>query len=81
MFNVETNFPNAEWILYHGDAITYHGLGAISNLMVPPGNNYLIRAKQIPGYSVKVYPNQAITCRQKAKFCCPAGISNVPLAI
>ncbi len=66
--NVETNFPNAEWILYHGDAITYHGLGAISNLMVPPGNNYLIRAKQIPGYSVKVYPSGRFRVGKRQSF-------------
>lgn len=54
--NVETNLPDAEWVLFRGNTIVYHGVGSVSNLVVPPGRNYLIRAKPIAGYNVKIYP-------------------------
>ena len=54
--NVQTNLPNAEWVLYYGNIITYRGVGSVTNLVVPPGRDYLVRAKQLEGYTAKVYP-------------------------
>lgn len=67
-FNVETNRTDAEWVLYHGDKVTYHGTGSISNLVVPAGRDYLLRAKQLPGYTVQVYPSGRFNIGHRQSF-------------
>lgn len=66
--NVETNLPNAEWVLLHGDNITYHGVGSVSNLIVPAGQGYLIRVKPLNGYNVKIYPPGPFSIGRRQSF-------------
>lgn len=54
--NVETNNPDAEWVLLRGNRVIYRGYGSISNLILPIGPGYLIRARQVEGYNVAVFP-------------------------
>ncbi len=54
--NVETNNPDAEWVLLRGNQVIYHGSGSIDNLIVPVSSDYLIQAKPEEGYGVAVYP-------------------------
>lgn len=66
--NVDSNQDNAEWILFQGDKVTYRGVGSISNLVIPPGKDYFIRAKHLPGYDVKVYPQGRFNIGRRQSF-------------
>jgi formylglycine-generating enzyme required for sulfatase activity len=66
--NVESNLQSGEWVLFRGDTVTYHGEGSISNLMVPPGRDYLIRAKPVEGYQLKVYPPGRFSIGRRQSF-------------
>lgn len=66
--NVESNREDADWVLYNGDRVTYHGIGSISNLVVPAGANYLIRVKQLPGFTAKVYPSSRFAIGRRQSF-------------
>lgn len=65
--SVEANM-NGEWALFSGNRLIYKGRGSSSNLIVPPGNNYRIRAKPIPGYSVNVYPPERFSVERRRSF-------------
>lgn len=66
--NIETNLPDAEWVLFRGDKVTYHGVGSVSNLIVPAGDGYLIRAKPLAGYTVKIYPPGSFSIGRRQSF-------------
>lgn len=66
--NVETNLKDIDWILYRGDKVIYHGVGSVSNLVVPPGRGYLIRAKRRPGYAIKIYPSESFSIGMRQSF-------------
>ena len=66
--SVESNLPEAEWVLLRGDTVAYHGSGSISNLVVPAGPGYVIRAKPIEGFSIKVYPPGSFRIGRRQSF-------------
>lgn len=66
--NVQTNMPISEWVLYRQGKIIYHGVGSVSNLLVPPGQEYLIHATPIEGYSEKVFPPGPFNIARRQSF-------------
>lgn len=65
---VITNLSEAEWILFRGNKLVYRGFGSVSNLVVPAGDDYLIRTKRVIGYSAKVYPSERFTIGSRQGF-------------
>lgn len=51
---VKTNLPEARWTLLRNNRIVYAGIGPVTNLQVPDGDNYTIVPEKLEGYIVKV---------------------------
>lgn len=66
--NVQSNIRMGEWALFLDNRMIYKGKGSVSNVMIQPGRNYFLRAKEIPGYSVKVYPSDHFSIGRRQSF-------------
>jgi formylglycine-generating enzyme required for sulfatase activity len=68
LLEIQSNLQQARWELYYADHVVARGAGSISNLVAPPGTNYILRAETVDGYTVRVYPEGPFTIRQRASF-------------
>ena len=55
-FNIESNIPDAHWVLYHLDLKILEGEGSRSNIPLSPGTNYRIQAEEFEGYKLRIIP-------------------------
>lgn len=47
---IESNLPEARWLLYKGDLLIQNGSGFQTQLNVPPSTNYSLRVEELVGY-------------------------------
>lgn len=48
---INSNLPEARWLLYRGDLEIYNGTGSLSRLPLPPNHRYRLRIEEPPGYA------------------------------
>lgn len=54
---INTNMPEARWMLYRGDLAVNAGMGKVDKLPISPGNYYNLRVEDIQGYAHNVSVN------------------------
>lgn len=58
--NVRSNLEEARWTIFQEGQIIYSGQGSVTDIQVPSGPGFIIRAQDFPTYELKVFPKNPI---------------------
>ena len=60
---VKSNLPQASWVIFQGNQPIVSGEGTYSQIRLNPDIDYYIKAKEVKGHSLRIYPRKNFKLR------------------